>query len=160
MDTVQSLRHADSELVLPKPARPGSFAGLMTLYESNFVRLRWLLPHLPRVHTAMVSFSGTDAPLYLQVTEVSRHTTTLVLTYLFQNGVQLDADPNLCVRVYHDAMMAEAMDCSSRHRHPLLQKYFTASGSELEQRWQRNMMLNKWLEFCADSGHGFDALPA
>jgi uncharacterized protein len=26
---------------------------------------------------------------------------------------------------------------------------------ELDQRWARNTMLNKWLEYCIDRGHGF-----
>jgi hypothetical protein len=26
---------------------------------------------------------------------------------------------------------------------------------ELDQRWARNMMLNKWLEYCAERGHRF-----
>jgi uncharacterized protein YqiB (DUF1249 family) len=26
---------------------------------------------------------------------------------------------------------------------------------ELDQRWTRNMMLNKWLEYCAERGHWF-----
>ena len=28
---------------------------------------------------------------------------------------------------------------------------------ELDQRWARNTMLNKWLEYCTDRGHGFRA---
>jgi len=28
---------------------------------------------------------------------------------------------------------------------------------ELDQRWARNTMLNKWLEYCIDRGHGFRA---
>ena len=34
---------SDSAIVLPRPTRPGSFTALMTLYESNFVRLSALL---------------------------------------------------------------------------------------------------------------------
>ena len=25
----------------------------------------------------------------------------------------------------------------------------------LDRRWSRNMLLNKWLEFCAERGHSF-----
>ncbi|NND60573.1 MAG: DUF1249 domain-containing protein [Gammaproteobacteria bacterium] len=142
-------------MVLPKPARPVSFAGLMTLYESNYVRLNWLLPQLPNAHTCLVSTTNDDAPLYLRVDEVCRYTTTMTLTYLFRDPDGLVADPDLRVRVYHDAMMVEAMGCTERHRHQLLQGFRTGHGSELVQRWQRNMMLNKWLEYCADHGHQF-----
>ena len=86
MDTQQLTRQTDSSVVLPGPARPVSFAGLMTLYESNYVRLKWLLPELPADNTCVVSTVGADMALYLRVIEVSRYTTTLVLTYLFQGG--------------------------------------------------------------------------
>jgi uncharacterized protein YqiB (DUF1249 family) len=69
-------------------------------------------------------------------------------------------DPDLSVRVYHDARMAEALACGASQRHPLLATFETQRGSELERRWSRNMMLNKWLEYCADRGHpaGRDAV--
>ena len=28
---------------------------------------------------------------------------------------------------------------------------------ELDQRWARNMMLNKWLEYCVERGHRFSS---
>ena len=132
----------------------------MTLYESNYVRLKWLLPELPADNTCLVSNVGADMALYLRVTEVSRYTTTLVLTYLFQDGPQLVADPDLSIRVYHDARMVEAMACTDRHRHRALREFATGQGSELERRWTRNIMLNKWLEYCADHGHRFGPEPA
>lgn len=148
-------RPTDSAVVLPKLARPLSFAGLMTLYESNYVRLGWLLPVLPPPGARLMSAGSGDLPLYLDVTEVARYTTTLRLTYLFPDGPQLSADPDLRVRVYHDANLAEAMDCTPRPRHRVLKPFTTGHGSELERRWMRNMMLNKWLEYCADHGHRF-----
>ena len=36
-------------------AQPGSFVSLMTLYESNFVRLRWLVRDLRSINGACVS---------------------------------------------------------------------------------------------------------
>lgn len=141
--------------MLPGPARPVTFAGLMTLYESNYVRLQWLLPELPRQDACLVSTASADMALYLRVLEVCRYTTTLWLTYLFQDGPQPVADPDLSIRVYHDARMVEAMACTDRHRHRVLREFATGEGSELERRWARNTMLNKWLEYCADHGHRF-----
>ena len=51
--------------------------------------------------------------------------------------------------------LAEAMACTDVHRHTLLQPYATGSGTQLQRRWTRNMMLNKWLEYCVDRGHYF-----
>jgi len=132
-----------------------SFAGLMTLYESNFIRLGWLLPQLPEPGASLVSTATHDMPLHLGVEEVARYTTTLKLTYFFRVGGDFIPDPDLKIRVYHDAGLVEAMACIHKHRHEALVPYSTGSGTELQRRWTRNMMLNKWLEYCADKGHLF-----
>ncbi|HEY5236937.1 MAG TPA: hypothetical protein VIJ62_01040 [Rhizomicrobium sp.] len=46
-------------------ARPGSFVSLMTLYESNFVRLGWIVDELRNVTTARVSKVTSDCDLHL-----------------------------------------------------------------------------------------------
>ncbi|NNF66862.1 MAG: DUF1249 domain-containing protein [Gammaproteobacteria bacterium] len=148
-------RRTDSAVVLPVLTRPVSFAGLMTLYESNFIRLKWLLPELPPQDASLVSRVPGDIPLFLTVVAVEKYTTTLTLTYYFKDGAEEIADPDLQLRLYHDAGLAEAMACTDHHRHSILQPFCTSSGSELQRRWTRNMMLNKWLEYCADKGHSF-----
>ena len=146
---------ADSLLRLPRPAKVGSFAALMSLYESNFVRLGWLFPKQTQPRDAMISTPRDDLPLYLDVLEDSRYTTTLRLTYLFQDPDGVVADPDLRVRLYHDARLAEAMACTDHHRHAALRQLDPGPGAELSRRWTRNVMLNKWLEYCSDKGHRF-----
>ncbi len=155
--------HNDSMMVLPRPARPASFGGLMALYESNYVRLRWLLPDLQLIRhagTRMISESRCDFRLFLDVLEATRYTTTFRLTYFLDSDEGLVADPDLKLRLYHDAGQLEAMACSEQHRHDALRAFETLPGSELRQRWARNMMLNKWLEYCADRGHDFGSASA
>ncbi len=150
--------HGDSLMVLPRPARPGSFSGLMALYESNYVRLRWLLPDLGALRhagTRMVSESPGDFPLYLEVLEAVRYTTTMRLTYFLDSPNGVMADPDLVLRLYHDAGQLEAMACSQAHQHAALRRFAAGVGGELQSRWRRNMMLNKWLEYCADRHHDF-----
>jgi uncharacterized protein len=147
----------DSALLLPCLAPPRSFAALMSVYESNYIRLRALLPGLAaRGYRGerIVSRVHGEVPLHISPSEHSRYTTTLHMTYFFdEDGIQV-ADPDLYVRIYHDARMAEALACGAHvHRHPLFAPFETRRGSELERRWSRNMMLNKWLEYCADRGH-------
>lgn len=152
--------YSDSAMVLPRPAKPGSFGGLMALYESNYVRFRWLMPDLQAIRhagTRMVSDSATDFPLYLEVLEAVRYTTTLRLTYFLDSDLGVVADPDLKLRIYHDAGQLEAMACASAHQHHALQKLARCTGAQLERRWRDNMMLNKWLEYCADRRHDFRA---
>lgn len=127
----------------------------MSLYESNFVRLGWLFPQETQLGATMISEARGDLPLYLDVIEDCRYTTTLRLTYLFQDPDGWVADPDLRVRLYHDARMAEAMACTDHHRHAALREMDPGPGAELSRRWTRNVMLNKWLEYCSDKGHRF-----
>ncbi len=136
-------------------ARPGSFVGLMTLYESNFVRLRWLVRDLRAITTCTVSKADTDCDLYLTPLELSRYTSVFRLTYEFGMKEACVRDPDLEVCVYHDARLAEVRSFRGFQRHPQLSRVQTGLKRELDQRWTRNMMLNKWLEYCAEQGHHF-----
>ena len=132
--------------------RPGSFTGLMTLYESNYLRLLALLPDVDAFDGQRTSVVANDSDLHLELIKRERYTSTLRLTYWFPEDSGCVADPNLVVRVYHDAKLAEAMEGCSEHRHRLLREIARAS-VELDRRWARNMMLNKWLDYLFDMGH-------
>jgi uncharacterized protein len=132
-------------------ARPGSFVGLMTLYESNFVRLGWLVSDLRSISARLVSRVASDCDLYLTPVELCPYTSVFRLTYEFDSI----RDPDLEVCVYHDARLAEVRSFGGFQRHPELAKLESGLKRELDQRWTRNMMLNKWLEYCAERGHHF-----
>jgi uncharacterized protein len=139
---------------------PGSFVSLMTLYESNYIRLAHLLGDLAQLPDQQVSHAEGDCPLYAQVDERSRYTTTFTLTYQFIDAGIVVSDPDLQVRVYHDARLGEALHCARWHRHPVFTSLDAPTGEsmrKLDERWQRNIMLNKWLDYCAERGHSFAA---
>jgi uncharacterized protein YqiB (DUF1249 family) len=136
-------------------ARPGSFVSLMTLYESNFVRLGWLIEDLRTIGECRVSRSATDCDLHLTPMELARYTSVFRLTYVFAGSDSEVRDPDLEVCVYHDARLAEVRSFAGFRRHPQLSKLQSGLKRELDQRWTRNMMLNKWLEYCAERGHRF-----
>jgi len=146
---------ADSSIALPCPTQPGSFTALMHLYESNYLRLHWLLEDVRTLPDRQCSRVAADLPLHLEVMERSPYTTTLRLTYLFADDQHEVADPDLRVRVYQDAGLVEAMACRRQHLHHALRQFDTAPGDELNRRWARNSMLNKWLEYYYDHGHRF-----
>ena len=146
---------ADQLCVSSWRAQAGSFVSLMTLYESNFVRLGWLLSDLRDVVKPAVSSVPTDCDLHLTPVEASRYTSVFRLTYAFECAASEVRDPDLEVCVYHDARLAEARSFRGFQRHPQLAKLQSEVKRELDQRWMRNMMLNKWLEYCAERGHHF-----
>jgi uncharacterized protein len=136
-------------------ARPGSFVSLMTLYESNYIRLGWILPDVRDVQGRHVSLARDDLSLHLEVIERCRYTTMLNLSYVLASEAGPVVAPDLQVRVYHDARLAEACDSARSHRHPGLDHMRRLLKRELDERWARNVLLNKWLEYCAERGHRF-----
>lgn len=139
-------------------SRPGSFVSLMSLYESNYIRLRSLVPQLESMDGWTISTVSGDCPLHLMIEERSRYTTTLTLTYLFdaaEEGMPALRDPDLQIRVYHDARLAEVQSCARWHRHEVLESIRSECARALGDRWLRNMMLNKWLDYCVERGHHF-----
>ncbi|HLA72062.1 MAG TPA: DUF1249 domain-containing protein, partial [Steroidobacteraceae bacterium] len=136
-------------------SRPRSFVALMALYESNYLRLAQLAGDLKKLADLRVSRVTDDCDLRLSVTERSPYTTSFDLTYLFQQENGVSTYPDMRVRVYHDARLVEAQEWASQHDHEALRRLRGLAERELDQRWARNTMLNKWLEYCIDRGHGF-----
>jgi len=143
-------------------SRPGTFVSLMTLYESNYIRLGWILSAPEAVDGHLISTAPGDVDLHLQVLERCRFTTTLQLSYLLEGSRGPLLMPDMRVRVYHDARLAEASSCSGWRRACVIREQLGeqvreigALRRELGERWARNMLLNKWLEYCAERGHRF-----
>jgi len=143
----------DCQLVPETVVTPGSFVGLMALYESNFLRLLQLVPEIERLDGCFRSVVPGDCDLHLDILERSRYTVTLSLSYVFYEHDQRIADPDMKIRLYLDGHLAEAMGFSGDHRHAELRKLFKAHRFELDSRWYRNIILNKWLEYLHDQGH-------
>jgi uncharacterized protein YqiB (DUF1249 family) len=141
-------------------ARPRSFVSLMTLYESNFIRFGWLVPDLRQISGSMRSVVTGEPALELSVVEQCRYTTTLSMSYLFDDADGQLRDPELEIRVYHDARLAEARATAARPAHPHLRRLSAGLARERDRRWSCNMLLNKWLEYCAGTGHRFAPPPA
>ena len=143
----------DSHLVPQTIVKRGSFVGLMALYESNYLRLLRLMPELTRLDGCFRSRVAGDCDLHVDVLERCRYTVTLSLTYHFETDDGLLVDPDMTVRVYLDGQLAEAMAIGQRQRHRALKQLVHAHRAELDRRWQRNCVLNKWLEYLSHSGH-------
>jgi uncharacterized protein YqiB (DUF1249 family) len=143
----------DSQLVPQTIVKPRSFVGLMALYESNYLRLLRVLPELEQLDGCFRSRVAGDCDLHLEVLERCRYTVTLSLTYHLKTDDGLILDPDITVRAYLDGRLAEAMMVGNRQRHMMLRKFLAEHRRELDLRWRRNIVLNKWLEYLSDQGH-------
>lgn len=135
--------------------RPRSLAHLLDLYDHNFKLIQRLVPELELPFETAVSRSGSDLPLHLQVQERDRYTVTIRLTYEFTDEHGIRRQPDLLVRVYRDACVAEALQCSHRPPWRAEEEGDPQAGQFLSAQWQRNLMLAKWLEYLLEHGHGF-----
>ena len=147
-------------LIIPQCVyRPGSFTGLMTLYESNYIKLDQLTRGFAWAGATMLSSSPRDSDLHAQIMRREPYTTTLRLTYWFEGDGEPAPDPDLILKIYHDARLVEAVAGRDRHRHHKLREWAGDCGAELDRRWRINMMLNKWLDYLFDVGHSFNREP-
>jgi uncharacterized protein YqiB (DUF1249 family) len=146
---------ADSYIVPECDASPGSFGGLMALYESNYIKLSQLIGTPENLARDAVSVARRDFPLHLTLCETAKYTRELRLTYLFDSPTGMVADPDLGLRLYLDANLVEVTGWAAHHRHNALLQLRRRYGRELDRRWSRNMMLSKWLDFLQDAGHRF-----
>ncbi len=129
----------------PAP-RVHSFAALMELYEANFILLRRLLPTLTSLDGLVCSQGRGGLPLYVQVIEQDKFTTVLRMFYRLpaENG-GINEAPDIHVRVYHDASVAEAVAGRLRGRDCVV---MGRTGERcLDVRWRLNRFLYKWLRY-------------
>ena len=125
-----------------------SFAGLMDLYEQNYMRLRNIVPDLA-VADEMISSVPAHNDLFLSVTERCKYTTMLRMTYRFEEGDECLFEPDLHLKIYHDARVVEVQQLQSRSHGPLY------IAEMIEQKWRMNRFLYKWLGYCLYQGHYF-----
>lgn len=133
-------------------ARP-TVGWLMDLCEENYLYLLRLAPGLRLLEGRYLSHLEVAMDLHLDILEQTPYTTLLHLTYYFSHEAGQQPDPDARLRVYHDSRQAEVIDL--RQRQFLLQE--SNQKPTLEQKWQTNLFLSKWLSYCLWQGHVFHA---
>lgn len=124
----------------------------MELYENNYILIRLLAPGLRNYReTSYVSAPNGMLPLELSQIEHNRYTTTFKLTYLFSGSSRNRREPDLTIRLYHDACTCEVMSGLIPSRR--LERRRTR---DLTDGYRLNRFLHKWVGYCLRQGHGFN----
>jgi uncharacterized protein YqiB (DUF1249 family) len=134
-----------------RDANARSFAGLMELYEQNYMRLRSIAPDL-KVADEMISTVPGHQDLFLSITRRCRYTTMLRMTYQFEEEGKLLFEPDLHLKVYHDARVIEVQQFISRSHGPMY------IAELIDQKWRMNRFLFKWLGYCLHQDHYFQPM--
>lgn len=137
---------------LSRAARQGDFAKLMELYETNYLLLRVLAPCLDELGLGETYRSSVPncMPLYLSVLERCPYTTTLHLSYQFDGSTRERREPDLTLRLYRDARTAEVLSGLIHG-----ERHIERKTRSLNNSWQINRFLYKWLRYCNFRGHKF-----
>ncbi len=144
------LLKVDKTRIVHSPT-PRSFAGLMDLYEYNYLRLRRIAPDL-EVADRMVSTVPSHHDLFMTITERCKYTTMLSMTYRFGCPDSYIFEPDLHLKIYHDARVVEVQQLQSRSHG------FLGINDVIQQKWTMNRFLYKWLGYCLHQGHYFQPL--
>lgn len=141
------------------PNEPGTFPALMELYESNYINMRRLVPTMPRAPVSLISQIPGSLDLHFRLIERFRYTSELNLTYQFKQNDSAYVEPDLRIRVYHDARLAEVVVAHRRH-FPIFDAESLAvqrmASAQLYWRWKMNRFLFKWLNYCLRQGYRFE----
>lgn len=126
--------------------------GMMAECEANYARLLKLVPEKGARKLAVIYPNGQLITIQFEVLESFRYTSTVRLSQCeaYCNWLTL---PDMTIRLYHDARMAEVVD--ARHMRQLKGIYGYPNEQMLhtDEKVQRNMYLSEWLCYCLQHGH-------
>lgn len=128
---------------------------LQRLHEANYCLLMKLVPCLHDITEAAVSIAYKSADLYLQIHEHTPYTTVLSLTHKLSVGESIIPVPDLWLRVYHDARVAEAIAQRDGVGPAHSRDYPLQLGLDADIKWTLNHFMEKWLRYCLIAGHRF-----
>ena len=149
------MRYSGKQHTVHPGVRARDLPALMELYELNYIQLRQLVPDLDAIQDQSTSKVKGTLDLHLTVRERCKYTSTLHLTYQFAGKDGCFPAPDVVVRTYHDAQMAEVISRGGRPgRHEAEYDRFKNHYS-IQIKWQVNRFLQKWLGYCLHHGHAF-----
>ncbi len=131
--------------------------------EANYLRLMKLLPALDTSDErefALPMAASEALRVHIRVEDRAPYTTTVLVSHPqapLPESLGLSAKamamPELRVRLYHDALMAEVV-CWQRHR-SIKPKYDypNAQMYQQDEKAQLNLFLGEWLSHCLAQGH-------
>lgn len=119
-------------------------------FEGNYHRLGKLLNLLGEGDQSHISLYDGDrflGRITIHSLESTRYTDTLLLEQTASAGKWLN-DPAMTVRMYHDASVAEVINCRGHHRIEGVSDYPNRYMHHPDEKSQLNVFLSEWLGFC------------
>lgn len=123
--------------------------------ETNYHRLRKLLPGIEETDSFQLALPGESGEL--MVLDVLERTPYTSLVEIRQQGISVRSPwlPETClkVRLYHDARLAEVVNCAGKRNPRPRYLYPNEDMLQPDEKAQWNQFLSEWLALAI--GHGF-----
>lgn len=126
------------------------FPEMMRLCETNFARLRRMLPREETIG-ATVTYRVNSASYRLTILESTRYT-TLVQIEQTRPAVSYWSLPSMQVRLYYDAVVAEVCSSQQIFRFKARYDYPNKKLHQRDEKHQINQFLSDWLRYCLARG--------
>ena len=140
----------DHEIVPQSIAEPNSFVGLMTLYESNYIKLNHLFPKIRQYDADRLIKSPFGNDIHLGISKKTKYTMIISMTYSFEESKIIEYEPNLTIKIYFDSRSAEVIGIGKLSKKSKLRDITYQNKNIINQLWRRNIILNKWLDYIID----------
>lgn len=132
-----------------------NLAKIGAICEANYMRLQKLMPAMRAGQAAEYELYADGKHLgsvRFKVIESSKYTQMLSLEQIQSVGKWLN-NPEMTVRVYHDARMAEVVSCQRQRRFLGVHEYPNRQMRLPDEKLQLNSFLADWLNYCIKHGH-------
>ncbi|WP_151705215.1 DUF1249 domain-containing protein [Nitrincola alkalilacustris] len=131
----------------------------MAQCQINYARIMKLLPDFESCDERefRVGIVQQQAVVRIEIDERFRYTSTLLLSYVHESDSRWLEAPQLIVRLYHDARMAEVICLKRRRQLSGVYPYPNGEMHQPDEKQQLNQYLGEWLNLCLD--HGFEMEP-
>ncbi|ASP37741.1 hypothetical protein CHH28_03205 [Bacterioplanes sanyensis] len=119
--------------------------------EANYLRLQRLLHNVDEGDVRCFALEPSGTSIRIQLEEEHPYTSMLDIRQAGETA-QWITPPQMKVRLYHDASMAEVIRFQNQHR---LQGRYTYPNDKMllpDEKWQLNKFLAEWLDHCLQHG--------
>lgn len=125
----------------------------LAICEVNYSRLMKLTPDLEsrQEWEFAVNVDNHSVQIYLTVSERAKYTTTIEVRQYSQLS-EWAQPPELLVRLYHDACMAEVIAWEKHRRIKARYNYPNRHMYQSDEKAQMNIFLGEWLSYCLEQG--------
>lgn len=125
----------------------------MALCASNYAKMCKLIPEtkiaIPDSFHKSLSIA-LQPELNIKLLQASRYTQTFQLQ---QTSKNIHMNRDFCVRLYHDAQMAEILSGVNDSMLPPIYKIPNSEMKQVDEKLQLNRFLSEWLSYCIENAN-------